>query len=126
VKAVSIIGEEVSIVRLAQPHRLFDDRVEYRYEVPGRRIDDLQYLSSRGLLFQSLAGLGQQPRVLHRDDRLRREILQQRDLLIGERPHFLTECGNGAEDRTVSAKRDDQHTAHTAKIDSGAMEGAFR
>ena len=30
-----------------------------------------------------------QPRVLHRDDRLRREILQQRDLLVGERPHFL-------------------------------------
>ena len=27
-----------------------------------------------------------QPRVLHRDDRLRREVLQQRDLLVGERP----------------------------------------
>ena len=30
-----------------------------------------------------------QPRVLHRDDRLRREVLQQRDLLVGERAHFL-------------------------------------
>ena len=30
-----------------------------------------------------------EPRVLHRDDRLRREILQQRDLLVGKRPHLL-------------------------------------
>ena len=30
-----------------------------------------------------------QPRVLHRDDRLRREILQQCDLLVGERPDLL-------------------------------------
>ena len=37
---------------------------------------------------QSLARLGQQPRVLHRNDRLRREVLQQRDLLIGERPNL--------------------------------------
>ena len=34
--------------------------------------------------------LGDEPRILHRDDRLRREILQQRDLLIGERTNFLT------------------------------------
>ena len=27
----------------------------------------------------------EQPRILHRDDRLRREVLQQRDLLVGER-----------------------------------------
>ncbi len=30
-----------------------------------------------------------EPRVLHRDDRLRGEVLQQCDLLVGERPHFL-------------------------------------
>jgi hypothetical protein len=33
--------------------------------------------------------LGQEPRVLDRDHRLRREVLQQRDLLLGERPDFL-------------------------------------
>ena len=31
-----------------------------------------------------------QPRVLHRDHRLRREVLQQRDLFVGKRPHLLT------------------------------------
>ena len=35
--------------------------------------------------------LGQQPRVLHRDHRLGGEILQQRDLLVGEGAHLETE-----------------------------------
>ena len=48
-----------------------------------------KHLGGRGLLLQSFARLGDQPRVLHRDDRLRREVLQQRDLLVGERPDFL-------------------------------------
>ena len=38
--------------RPAQPHRLFEHRVEHRHQVAGRRIDDLQYLCCRGLLFQ--------------------------------------------------------------------------
>ena len=67
---------------------LFQDRVEYWREVAGRGIDDLQYLGGRGLPFQGLARLGQEPRVLHRDHRLRGEILQQRDLFVGERPHL--------------------------------------
>ena len=69
--------------------RLLQHRVEHRREVAGRGIDDPQHLGGRGLLLQRLARLGDQPRVLHRDDRLRREILQQRDLLVGERPHLL-------------------------------------
>jgi hypothetical protein len=56
--------------------RLFEDRVENRSEVAGRGIDDLQYLGSRRLLLQRFARLGQEPRILHCDDRLRREILQ--------------------------------------------------
>ena len=73
-------------VRAAQAARLLQYRVEHRGEVAGRGIDHLQYLGGRGLLLQRLARLGQQPRVLHRDDRLRRKVLQQRDLLVGERP----------------------------------------
>ncbi len=61
--------------------RLIQHRVEHRREVAGRAVDDLQYLGGRGLLLQGLARLGDQPRILHRDDRLRGEILQQRDLL---------------------------------------------
>ena len=69
--------------------RLLQHRVEHRREVAGRAIDDLQYLGGRGLLLQRLARLGDQPRILHRDHRLRGEILQQRDLLVGERPDLL-------------------------------------
>ena len=49
----------------------------------------LQHLGGRCLLLQRLARLGHQPRILHRDDRLRGEVLQQRDLLLGERPDLL-------------------------------------
>src|SRR5207248_938475 len=36
-----------------------------------------------------LAQFAEQPRVLHRYDRLRREVFEQRDPLVCERSHFL-------------------------------------
>src|SRR5215204_4233777 len=74
-----IIGHEAKR-RTAQMQCLFQDSIEYRREVAGRGIDDPQHLGGCGLLFKGLALLSDEPRVLHRDDRLRREILQQRDL----------------------------------------------
>src|SRR5262249_22185972 len=74
----------------AQPVRLLQDRVEHWREVAGRRVDDLQHLGGRGLLLQSLARLSYEPRVLHCNYRLRGEVLQQRDLLVGERPNLVT------------------------------------
>src|SRR5207248_3959485 len=56
--------------------------------ISGRGIDDPQHLGGRGLLFQRLACLGNEPRVLHSDDRLGGEVLQQRDLVIRERSDF--------------------------------------
>ena len=64
----------------------------------GRRVDDLQYLGGRGLLLQSLARLGQEPRILHRGDRLRREVFEQRNLLVS-REGFCTLAREGAETR---------------------------
>ena len=58
-----------------------------------RIADDLQHLGRRGLLLQrfgqvvcTLAQLVEQPRVLDGDDRLRGEVPDQLDLLVGERP----------------------------------------
>src|SRR5262249_33492621 len=90
----------------AKAVRLLQDRIEDRCEVAGRGIDDLQHFGGRGLLLQGLARLGQQPRVLRRDDRLRREILQQRDLLVSERAHFLAIDAEYADDPVVLAQRD--------------------
>src|SRR5262249_43003242 len=86
---LTIDAAELPTIRIAQAYRLLQDRVEYRGEIAGRAVDDLQYLGGGGLLLQGLARLTQEPRVLHRNDRLRGEILQQCDLLVGERPHLF-------------------------------------
>ena len=49
----------------------------------------------------------------HRDDRLRREVLQQRDLLIGKRPHLLTIDADRTEERVILAQRHDQKGTDT-------------
>src|SRR5262249_24448084 len=72
----------------AEAHRSFQHRVEHRREIAGRRVDDTKNLGRRRLLFQRLARLIYQPRVLHRDDRLRREVLQKPDLVVGERSNI--------------------------------------
>ena len=76
-------------LRLAQPDRLFEHRLEHRREIAGRGVDHLQHLGGRGLLLQRLLLLGQQPRILHRDHRLGGEVFQQSDLLVGEGTHLL-------------------------------------
>ena len=97
VEEFAVIGPQCAERGTAQLHRLVQHSIEHRGEVAGRRVDDLQYFGSRGLLLQGLARLGQEPRVLHRDDRLRCEILQQRDLLVGKRPDFLAVENESAE-----------------------------
>src|SRR6516162_1824532 len=66
----AIIAEEIAEWRLAKPNGLFEYRVEYRAEVTRRGVDDLQHLSDGCLLLQGLARLGNEARVLDRDDRL--------------------------------------------------------
>src|ERR1700730_8199957 len=106
----------------AEPVCLFQNRIEHRREVAGRRVDDLQDLRGRRLLLQGLSRLGDQPRILDRDHRLRREILQQRDLLVGEWPHFLAKCGDRAEHYVIFSKRHRQQCADTAGPDD-AFQG---
>src|SRR5215831_2890896 len=72
---LTIIDGQAHNLRAAQGMRLLQDRVEYRREFTGRGIDDTQDFRGSGLLFQRLAGLGQEPRILHRDNDLRSKIL---------------------------------------------------
>jgi len=69
---------------------LFQNGIEYGAKLTGRGIDHLQYLGGRRLLFQCLARLGQKPRILHCNDRLCREVLQQRDLLFRKWSNLTT------------------------------------
>jgi hypothetical protein len=89
IEMLAVIGPKTTEACFAKTVRLLKHGVKHRGEIAGRGIDDLQYLGGCGLLLQCFARLGQQPRVLHRDDRLRREILQQRDLLVGEGSYLL-------------------------------------
>jgi hypothetical protein len=68
----------------------------------------------------TLADFVEQPRVLDRDDRLRREVLQQRDLLVGERPDFLAKSPKSV----VVAQRDPERVrARPRSTTSAGGEG---
>src|ERR1041385_1748913 len=71
--------------------------------------------SSRSLVLPQFA---EQPRVFHRDDRLRREILQQGDLLIGEEPDLLAVDRECAEQRSFPAQRHAENSTKAAKLDT--------
>ena len=81
----------------AKPGGRFDHCIHHRLHIGGRAADDVEHIAGRGLVFERFfevarAGLQftEQPRILHRDDRLVSEVLQQRDLFVGERPYFLS------------------------------------
>jgi hypothetical protein len=79
----------------AQPHRLFEHRVEHRREVAGRGVDDLQDLGRRGLSGQRLVSLSvgrgkialkignDLPGINERAVRLRAHLWTWRDRLSG-------------------------------------------
>jgi hypothetical protein len=61
------------------------DGVKGRLQVRRRAGDDAENLGRGGLLVQRLPRLGQEPRILHRDDRLVGKGAHQLDLPLGER-----------------------------------------
>src|SRR5690348_14684249 len=61
-----------------------------------------------------------EPSVLHRDDGLRRKVLQQGNLLVGKGPDFLTIGGDETEERAVLSERDIQDGADALQLGSGA------
>src|SRR6516162_10521059 len=108
----------------AQAQCLLEHHIEHGTEITRRRIDDLQYLSGRGLLLQSLARLGQEPRVLHCDDRLRSEVLQQRNFPLGERADFLAIDMDGAKECLVLAQRHCNKTTGSGDADQRLEAGS--
>src|SRR5215475_12229455 len=86
VELLTVVEAQAAVPNLAKRARLFENGIENRLEVPRRRIDDLQHLGGRGLLIQCFTRLGEQPRVLHRDDRLGREVFEESNLLFRKQP----------------------------------------
>src|SRR6516165_7700988 len=115
-KKFAVIGKQRTAFSAAQTVRLIQDRVKHRRQVARRGIDDTQHLSSRGLLLQRLAGFADQPRVLHCDDRLRRKVLQQCDLLLGKGADFTAVNSQYAEQHFVATERNVQHASEATDL----------
>ena len=79
-----------------------------RPEIGNARFEAAVQLSD---LVGALAQFAEQPRVVHRNDCLRREIFEQRDLLVGEGPDFLPKGGDISEQISVPAQRHEQRGA---------------
>src|SRR5262249_39407539 len=120
----AVVEFQAAIDDTAKAVRLFKYRVEHGRKIAGRRIDDLQDLGGRGLLLQGLARLGQEPRVLDRDNRLRGEILQQCYFLVREWPYLLAVDRKDSQQAFVPAQGNDKSGAGTPKIDQGLAQRA--
>jgi hypothetical protein len=59
----------------AKSVRFFQYRMKNWGNVTGRAVDDAQHFGGRGLLFESLTRLGDQPCIFNRDNRLGGEVL---------------------------------------------------
>src|SRR5204863_327792 len=105
VETLAIVGPQAGKSDPTKPHCLVEHRIEHGREVAGRGIDYAQDLGRGGLLLQGLAGLSNQSRVLHRDDSLRREVLQKRKLFLCKGPHFASIDRDPAEQLLVFAER---------------------
>src|SRR5262245_41193064 len=98
-------------MRLAQVHCLLENRVEDRLQVARRAADDLEDLRSRGLTLERLLRFVEQPHVLDRDRRLVGERLQQRNLLVAERPDLHSAQEDHAECSAFTQQWDSQRSA---------------
>ena len=107
----------------ANARRRLDQSVEHRPEFGPRMADDLQYVAGGSLVFEQLLQIAcalaqfiEQPRILHRDHRLRREVLQQRDLLLAEGPRRSAVVGEVSKDSVVLAERNGEKCADAPDI----------
>src|SRR5207302_6970800 len=94
VERPAIIKHQASMAYGTEAVGLLQYCIEDGCYLTRRAVDNLQYLGGCGLLLQGLARLGDQPCILNRDHRLRREILEERDVLFGKRPDLLS-VGSG-------------------------------
>ncbi len=126
VEQLAVKAAHRRFVGFAQLHRPLDHRLEDRRQIARGAVDDLQNVRSRSLLLQCLARLGQQPRVFDRDDSLHREILQQRDLLVGERPDFLAIDRQTAEQSIFLKQRHNEKGTRAAELDRSDAQPVAR
>ena len=111
---------------------LRDDQLrQLRRQKPFQPSDPAQFLDlfgdlrfevaiERGDLVGTLAQFADEPRIFHRDDRLRRKIFEQRDLLVGERTDLLAVDPDASQEGAVLAQGDRKDGAGAQIVDKKA------
>src|SRR5262245_18352461 len=101
-------------------HRLKD-----RLQRSGRTADNLEHVGGRGLLLQrfgeiagTLAQLVEQPGVLDSDHRLGGEVLDQLDLLVGERQNLLAVYADCSDQLAFLEHRNQQKSSSTCELEN--------
>src|SRR5262249_38317210 len=84
-----------------------------------------QDLGGCGLLLQSFARLCDETGVLHRDDRLCREALHQRDLVLSERPDLSAIKRENAPQHIVLSQGDIEDRAGAAQVSRRSISRPF-
>ena len=95
-------------IRSAKPCRRFYEGVENGRQVKCRAANGLEHVRRPGLLPEGFAKLIEQSRVLDSDDGLVGKILEQRDLIVGKRPHLLAVDIDHAEEFFIATQRNRQ------------------
>src|SRR5262249_38385045 len=83
-------------VRLTKSGGRFDQRIQHHPQIERRSTDHLEHVGGGRLLLEGFAKLVEQAAVLNRDNGLSGEVLDQLDLLVGERADFLAIEDNAA------------------------------
>jgi len=114
-------------VSLAEACGRLDQRIQYGLYLRARSADDLQHIARRGLVFErllevarALAQFTEQACIFHCDYRLCREILQQRDLFVGEQPNFLAIEPKCAQELVVLAQCYSQSGSGSPQLNQSA------
>ena len=108
---------DLATVRLAKPRGRLDQRVKHRLQVESRAADGLEHVGGRGLLLQRLAELSEQAGVLDSDNGLAGEVLDQLDLLVGERADLLAVDVDVANQLVLFEHRNEEKGSRRGKFD---------
>jgi len=90
VEAAILIEVQGTIGDAAEAVCLLQDSVKHRRKIARRAVDDLKDLGGRGLLFERLARLGDEPRILDGDHSLVGKAFHQCDLAVAESANRVT------------------------------------
>src|SRR6516225_787586 len=122
VEHAAFLASDGRMVGLAQSGRRFDKRLQDSLQIERRAADDLEDIGGCGLLLKRFTQLVEQARVLDGDDSLGGEVLDQLNLLVGERLNLLVIDVDGANQAALLEHWNRQQSSITAELNGGAQQ----